>query len=303
MNTNAFTLYRALHYAWRKCQPVVRVSVNGREYKLKPITLAGLLNAKWQAGWKAHLLSHLLPLGKGAFIDVGANVGQTLLDFLATSSSAPCYLFEPNPNCVVELNSIVAINRIENCKVVPIGLSDTSGPAKLFLAPSSPLDQGASLIENLRPNRQFEEVTVPCFRFDDIYTAIGIENISLIKIDVEGAEPLTIAGMTACIEKFRPIILCEVLDADPRADLDQHDVGLKKLRYKLSSLSYSIFSVAKQTDGTAVARLDQVSEFRKRYFSKETAEECDYVFCPAEKSAALESSGIKTAFAQSSVVA
>lgn len=294
MNANAFTSYRALHYTWRKFQPIVHVSVGEREYKLKPMTLTGLRNAEWRAGWKAHVLSHLLPLGEGAFVDVGANVGQTLLDFLATSRSAPCYLFEPNPSCVVELNSFISINGLNTCKVIPVALSDRNGPATLYLAPSSLSDAGGSIVENLRPDRKFTEVVVPCFRLGDIYTDVGIESISMIKIDVEGAELLAITGMTGCIQRFRPIILCEVLDADPRADLDKHCNALKDLYEKIVSQSYSILSVIKKNDRSTVEKFVQIESFRNRLFSSQTAEECDYVFCPNEKLGTLSTSGIET---------
>ncbi len=294
MKANAFTSYRALHYIWRKVQPVIRVSVGAKEYEMRPMTLTGLLNAQWRPNWKTHLLSHLLPLGEGAFVDVGANVGQTLFDFLAISCSESCYLFEPNPSCVVELNSIISINELSKCEVIPVALSDRNGPATLYIAPLSPSDAGGTIVDNLRPDRKFDEVIIPCFRLDDIYIDVGIENISMIKIDVEGAELKTITGMMACIEKFRPIILCEVLDADSRADLDRHSNDVRILYEKIASQLYSIFSVVKKNDGNAVEKFVQIGRFRKRYFSSETAEECDYIFCPNEKLGALSSSGIKT---------
>lgn len=299
MNAIEFTAFRSLHYLWRRCQPGIRVSSGGRDYRLKPSTLTGLINAQWRPGWMAHAIARILPLNRGAFIDVGANVGQTLLDFLSTSNPARCYLFEPNPSCLVELNSIIDLNGIDRCTVVPVALSDRNQPITLFLNPSSPSDSGGSIVAGLRPDRKFREVIVATSRFDDICASLGINEISLVKIDVEGAERLAIAGMSASIEKFRPMLLCEVLDADPRTDLERHGESHKALYDSVSSFSYSIFAVVKKNDASSVEKFAAIDEFKIRYFSSETAEECDFLFCPNEKVDLLKSSGIEVSFRRS----
>ena len=48
-------------------------------------------------------------------------------------------------------------------------------------------------------------------RFDSYCTRYGIENVDLIKIDVEGAELKVLQGMGMLLDKWRPDIICEVL--------------------------------------------------------------------------------------------
>ncbi len=65
---------------------------------------------------------------------------------------------------------------------------------KLLLAKDPRTDSSASIEIELRPGREWDVQFVACYRFDDIRSQIGIGDIGLMKIDVEGAELSVLRG-------------------------------------------------------------------------------------------------------------
>ena len=63
------------------------------------------------------------------------------------------------------------------------------------LAPESDIDQ----TENIRIQR-----------LDDIWEAQGCPQVSLVKMDVEGSEPIIIKGGTKFFDRVKPVIICEI---------------------------------------------------------------------------------------------
>jgi hypothetical protein len=56
-----------------------------------------------------------------------------------------------------------------------------------------------------------EKITVPMLTLDQVIYEDGISgNVSFIKIDAEGSEPLILKDMSRTIERFRPAIWLEV---------------------------------------------------------------------------------------------
>ena len=65
-------------------------------------------------------LGRLFALLPGAsVVDVGANLGQTLLKVKRLDRRARYVGFEPNPWCVVYMEELVRVNRLEHCSIVP----------------------------------------------------------------------------------------------------------------------------------------------------------------------------------------
>lgn len=53
--------------------------------------------------WKIDLFKRILSVKKGDFIDIGVNVGQTLLNINSIDINSGYIGFEPNSNCVFML--------------------------------------------------------------------------------------------------------------------------------------------------------------------------------------------------------
>jgi FkbM family methyltransferase len=249
---------------------------HGGRHLTVPLTprTGGRVWADWQPDWKTGLLERLLPHREGAFIDVGANLGQSFMDYLLQPRANRYIGFEPSPECAAFLQSVIAVNSLTDCAVIQTGLTDAPGVFPLHV-PDGDL-ASASLIQNLRPSRPLRTLYVACLRFDSVWSSLGNGDISLIKIDVEGSELAVISGMSAALEAYRPPILCEVLYADHAADMSAYAERVGALRQLLAELGYTPYRVVKA--GRQIRGFLTVAEFPLKRWSPANGEECDYLF-------------------------
>jgi FkbM family methyltransferase len=252
----------------------MRVRISAQH--LKPRALL-----EWEYGWKAEVMRRILARRGGDFIDVGANVGQTLLDFFATGSAGRYFGFEPFPNSFASLSTLVRENAFEHCVILPIGLSDASSVTTLYSDIGANTDSGATLIRQLRRTRRLVANAVYCCRFDDLRGDLEIDSIGLIKIDVEGAELKVLQGMEATMREMRVPLLCEILYADAHADMGEYAAAVDALRGHLERLHYAAYRVEKDSGGRLVG-LSEAPVFPVQVWTAENAAECDYLLVPIE---------------------
>jgi FkbM family methyltransferase len=131
----------------------------------------------------------LLPSG-GAFLDVGAHAGYfSLLASHRVGPSGRVFAIEPNPRTFEVLERHLTENAVSNVHAMMCGLADTPGTLVLHMPPSR-LDYNATVL----PRADWKRVEVPSRMLDDCVREWRIDRIDLMKIDVEGAEPLVLAG-------------------------------------------------------------------------------------------------------------
>jgi len=185
------------------------VYLNGKPIKV-PI-LAGIgLGLGSSEPWLNRVVKTALELSHGAFLDVGMNLGQTLLKLIQYSDDIHYYGFEPNPQCVAYVEALKNLNNWRNVHLIPVGLSDRHYLAQMSLR--SEQDPAASIVAGYRPAREYSQNKyVPIFKGDDLIEQLGIKSISMIKIDVEGAEAEVLNSLRGTIKQVRPIVYCEIL--------------------------------------------------------------------------------------------
>ena len=134
---------------------------------------------------------------------------------------------------------------MKNCQIYPIGASNKL--QTLTLSTDGATGQGASIIEGFRTEdeyKAYEKVLV--LDLDTMVKEIGISNISLVKIDVEGGELEVLQGMLGIISEDRPFIICEMLPVyDKKTEVGkmryirQNEMGkiVKNNQYKLLRIS------------------------------------------------------------------
>ena len=57
------------------------------------------------------------------------------------------------------------------------------------------------------------EASVETARLDDYVARLALDRVDVVKLDVEGGELEVLQGASSVLKKFRPIFICEVLDA------------------------------------------------------------------------------------------
>lgn len=251
----------------------MRVQVGGRAFRV-PVRDGIRLQAADAEPWLDKLIARLIALRPGSFIDAGANLGQTLLKLKAANPETRYLGFEPNARCYCYMSDLVALNSIPGCEIYPLALGQRPEVVQLFQ--SSAADPSASLVVGFRPDdhyslRQFATV----FPGDDVLGETKTGEISIIKIDVEGAERDVIVGLTRTIDRDRPFIICEVLPVyDETSSNGRFRLGRQKqIESFLRERSYSIHRV--QADSALV----QIDEFGVHG----DLSSCNYVFAPVER--------------------
>lgn len=195
------------------------------------------------------LLAKVLRKQPGVFMDVGVNLGQTLVKAKAIEPAREYLGFEPNPLCVSYVQNLIRENRFENTTLVPVGLFTENRVLGLDLFSESGTDSAASLISGFRPGEKIHSrVFVPVFAFDSLAELFGEKTVGVVKIDVEGAELEVIKSLMNVIKRDHPVFLMEVLPV-----YSEENIFRKTRQDELESLfkneGYRIFRVRKNESG------------------------------------------------------
>ena len=120
--------------------------------------------------------------------------------------------FEPVDFILSRLEKNVNINRF-NIKPVCAALSQTDSIQKLYItAGNHPVN---SSLENAVENEKgTKTVEVRTFSLDSYFEQADLEKVDLMKLDLEGHEPKTLAGATRILVRSKPAILLEVNTED-----------------------------------------------------------------------------------------
>lgn len=130
-------------------------------------------------------------------LDVGANIGlYTLPMSRAVGSTGTVVAFEPDPDNLRILKHNVEQNDCANVIVMPFALGAEDGEMDLFQVDSN---RGNLSFADLAGTGRAVKVFVR--RGVDVLGELGIDMPSIIKIDVEGAEPLVLSGLE-CHPKY-----------------------------------------------------------------------------------------------------
>ena len=247
----------------------------------QPVTIPllfgnGIQHLQSSERWMFDVLRKLLAQTAGAFVDVGANIGQTLLKVKMADGNRPYYGFEPNPAAVAYLQQLALRNSFTNVTVFPVGLSDHTAVVTLFL--KDDVDPSASVVAGFRRRERYSMARgASVHRGDDVLSGIADLRIGILKIDVEGAELDVIAGLAQTISRDRPFIICEVLPVyDPLSEPGQLRMSRQRaLSALLATLHYDVYRA--NGDGA----WEKIGEFAV----DSDITRSNYLFVPAGRSA------------------
>lgn len=222
---------------------------NGKRFKIPVVQEIGLANLSSSEEWMTKVLEVLLNLKKGAFVDVGVNVGQTLIKLKSLDPLREYVGFEPNPACVFYVRQLISENGLVNCVVVPAGLYDSAGILQLEYLSNDETCSAASIIKGFRsPGAIRRREYVPVFPLSQIRSVFEVGEISIIKIDVEGAELEVIRSAHQTIGEDRPFIVIEVLPVySPENKMRK--ARQDELETMITDLGYRIFRVIQTNTG------------------------------------------------------
>jgi FkbM family methyltransferase len=145
------------------------------------------------------------------FLDVGAFHGvYSVIAGKRVTNRGRVIAFEPSPRDRRRLALHLRWNGIRNARVEPFAVSSTASEATFFQVIS-----GDPTRNGLKPpasDDSVAKITVKAISLDEYVAETGLARVDVMKLDVEGGELEVLRGAAAMFEKFRPVLICEVLD-------------------------------------------------------------------------------------------
>lgn len=159
------------------------------------------------------------PAPAGHILDVGASTGRTVATYRALFPSTRIHCFEPFPESFAVLSRRFRDDTGVRCH--SLALSDAAGTRRLYcnessdtnsLLPPGPAHRAHIAAGLMEPRTATE---VECTTLDAFCEANGVERVSALKLDVQGAELRVLAGAARLLRQGRvDLVYSELLFAD-----------------------------------------------------------------------------------------
>lgn len=203
-------------------------------------TLSSLFFWKGLKAYESGSLKVWIALSRNAknVIDVGANFGLFgIISACYHNSAYKIIFFEPLKRNSDLIRKNCTLNKLD-IQIVEAAVSNQTGKVTFYDMASEENTIG-SLREDFVKLHSFHSEIIPtelpCITIDDYVSANNVIDISMMKIDVEGAEMQVYEGMKELILQQKPIILSEINQSKPE------DV-IRILRHELFK-DYSFFQI------------------------------------------------------------
>lgn len=190
-------------------------------------------------GFEPEIVDRLVKLARPGttMFDVGANLGLMAIPVLRTCDSCRVVSFEPSPNSLPFLRRTQHDSGFgDRWQVVDKALAGSAGQLDFVIG-----GRADALFEGFRsshlPNARTIKVAVSTL--DDEWRASGKPAVSVVKIDVEGAEGEVLAGAREVLSAERPAVLLEWHEPY----LQRFDTPPGRLLAVASAHRYQIFTV------------------------------------------------------------
>jgi FkbM family methyltransferase len=140
------------------------------------------------------------PRAGDVVFDVGAGIGaEALLFSRLVGPIGRVVSIEPHPGTYERLVALCTVNRLENVTPLQVAVTDSEGDVVL--------SDAAHHLQNRLLNSDAAGIRVRARPLDAIAAELGIRHIDLLKMNIEGAERLALAGMGALLEKTRHVCI------------------------------------------------------------------------------------------------
>jgi FkbM family methyltransferase len=137
------------------------------------------------------------------FLDIGANSGYYTALFLArTGADSRVVAMEPDPECFELLQRTVRANGGRNTTCLQLAASETAGSTYLYRNPDNRGDNRLYWHDRAASRCRVDTVSV-----DSVLSELHIPEVNLIKMDVQGFEPVVLRGMERTLARGSRMIL------------------------------------------------------------------------------------------------
>ena len=192
-------------------------------------------------------------------VDIGANLGYfTVIAAGSVGKSGKVFSYEPNPHNFALLQKNIAANGFTNVRALSIALSDERGTRELFFGDN----QTTHSFGDKRNTGRSESVVTDTL--DNSLKTLGHSRVDVLKMDIEGAEPLALEGMRETIERNPALVI--LFEFHPKAIQRLTRSPLEFLA-RFKELGFSL-SAIDENRRTRVA-VDDIAAFTESFRDKE----------------------------------
>ena len=164
-----------------------KMYVDSRDMGISPHLI---MDGYWES-WITKLLAQIVEPGFHC-LDIGANFGYfSILLSELSGENGRTIAIEPNPRVAGLLKATRFVNG-GKFEVVEKAISDQQGEAILTVADR---ELGGGTIKSNELSNGRSQVVVQSVSVDELVKETGLDRVDVIKLDVEGVEPLVFAGM------------------------------------------------------------------------------------------------------------
>jgi FkbM family methyltransferase len=187
-----------------------------------------LYNHFWESYLRGKMKEFIIP--GTDILDIGSHIGTHTIHLARSLTNGIVHAFEPQPKIFRELFYNLLLNNIQNVKLYNCAVGSENKVVEL-----SPLimgNEGATRCTGHGNSGNFIDV-VPI-------DSLNLNNISLIKIDVEEMEDFVLEGARQTIERNKPVIFIEFTGYDiTKCDQNRKKILLQKFD-RLQQMGYNI---------------------------------------------------------------
>lgn len=148
--------------------------------------------------------------------DIGANIGQTTAKYSSLFPESTIYSFEPLPESFQKLHRRFKGNNL--VKPIQLAVSDKVGKRKFYVNQDSGTDSLLPTVDEVgywvAPNiiKNIATIEVPVTTIDDFCRQVSINEIQILKMDIQGGELMALEGATEKLSQgFISLIYTEIL--------------------------------------------------------------------------------------------
>ncbi len=164
----------------------------------------------------------------GTFIDVGAFIGNHTLFFAACCGAERVLAFEPVQEAFEHLTANVELNGLTNVTAFKLALGEHRGRVGLHFSTVDP-GQGGAMMTTVDEGGSL----APMERLDQIVEQEGVQQVTCLKVDVEGYTLPVLRGAADTMRRFRPVVTCECRTSEEFQLVDAF----------LTELGYGVYTV------------------------------------------------------------
>ena len=164
----------------------------------------------WEDPFRAAIRARPELVGEGDVLDIGANIGYTACLFAAAlKPGRRVYAFEPDAVTFATLAEVVRRKGLED-RIAPVNaaVGAAEGTVEFWHNQDHAADHRVATQHFKSAHTAAGVTRVPMVSVDGFVAARAIENVTFIKIDVQGFEPAVCEGMTRTLERFPAAPVC-----------------------------------------------------------------------------------------------